>query len=217
MKVRMFMLLTVMGLSQAAVANNVCCNGFYLGADVGVANFMDKEAHIVNPESHKLGAPGAIGGGYVGYDYGINCITRIAIEGFVDATGLQTSIKHSSDSYRMNQRYNVGIRLLPTYLFTPCTMGHLVVGYANGQFQIKDNGVYGLINKTYHKNGFQLGAGFTTALPNNFFLRLDALYNSYRSNTDKGKGLPGASKPYQIYKNRFSQLAGELSLYYKFV
>ena len=191
-------------------------NGFYLAADIGAADFMTKESHSVNPESHQLGSMGIIGGGYVGYDFDVSNRFRLAMEGFGDATGLNTNLKHSANIYQMSQNYNLGIRLLPEYVFTPNIVGHIILGYANGNFSIKDNGVYGYINTSYNLSGFQTGIGFTTTLKNNLFVRLDALYDIYSSSTSRGLGLEGSGEPFQYYTNTFSQLAGELSLIYKF-
>lgn len=188
-------------------------NGFYMGADIGAADLMTKESHTVSPESHQLGSIGAVGGGFIGYDYGINENIRFAIEGFAEATNLNTRLQHASSTYKMEQLYNLGIRVLPEYVFTPFTVGHLIFGYVNGRFHINDNGVYGFINTCYNQSGFQTGLGMTTALRNNVFVRLDALYDAYASNTNKGVGL---STPAQFYTNRFSQLAGEFAVIYKF-
>lgn len=187
-------------------------NGFYIGADIGVADLMNKESHSVMPESHQLSDIGAVGGIFIGYDYGFNHYLRGALEGFVDATGLNTSIQHASNTYKMKQYYNIGIRVLPEYVFTPFTVGHVILGYVNGRFNINDNGVYGLINTNYNRNGFQVGLGVTTAVRSNIFLRLDALYDAYTSNTNQGVGL---TTPTQLYTNRFSQLAGEFAVIYK--
>lgn len=191
-------------------------NGFYVGGDIGAANLTNKESHSTNPESHTLGSMGIIGGGFVGYDYGVNCQSRAALEAFVDATGLNTNLQHASSIYKMKQRYNIGVRVLTEYVFTPCTVGHFIVGYVNGRFRIQDNGVYGYVKSAYRRNGFQLGAGLTTTLTDQMFVRVDALYNSYSSHTSKGAALVGTNYPFQFYKNRFKQLAGELSLIYKF-
>lgn len=134
----------------------------------------------------------------------------------MDATGLNTSLSHAPNTYQMNQRYNVGVRVLPEYVFTPYTSGHWIFGYANGRFHINDNGVYGLINTEYNRSGFQTGAGFTTVLRDNLLLRMDGLYNIYSSNISQGIGLATSGQASQFYTNKFSQLAGEFSLIYKF-
>ncbi len=190
-------------------------NGFYVGVDAGAANLMNKESHSGNPESHQLGAFGPVAGVYAGYDYGMTCQYRIAVEAFLDETWSQMQIEHAGNSYKMNQLYHFGARLLPEYVFTSTTFGHIILGYTNGRFNVKDNGVYGFINSSYNTNGFQTGIGFDTVLINNFFIRLDGLYDMYSSNTQYGTGLNGTGSA-QAYTNRFSQLAGELSIYYKF-
>lgn len=187
---------------------------FYFGVDVGAANLMDKESHSVNPESHQLGALDAVAGIYAGYDFFTACRYRIAAEVFLDDTWMQTQIQHGNNTYSMNQLSNFGVRLVPAYEFTSNTFGHVILGYANGRFKIRDNGVYGFISSSYNVSGFQTGVGFDTALINNFFIRLDALYNIYGDKTSHGAGLtPGSS---QHYTNRFSQLGGELSVFYRF-
>lgn len=191
-------------------------NSFYIGIDAGAADLMNKESHSVNPESHNLGVIGPVAGAYAGYDFGIVSQFRAAVEIFLDVTDLQTRIVHDNNTYRMYQYYNTGIRLLPAYVFEPQTTAHLIFGYANGRFKIKDNGVYGLVSDSYNSGGYQVGMGFDTQLQEHFFVRLDALYNSYGSTTKQGTGLTGAGST-QSYTNRFSQLAGELSLYYRFV
>jgi hypothetical protein len=188
-------------------------NGFYVAGAVGAANLMTKESHSVAPESHQLGSLGPVGDIFVGYDYGFNNQVRLAAEGFVEAANQSASISHGANTYKMEQDYNLGVRLLPEYVFTPFTVGHVILGYVNGRFHINDNGVYGVINTTYHQGGFQTGAGFATAIQKNIFIRLDALYDTYPSSTHTGIGL---TTPTQSYTNRFSQLAGELALIYKF-
>lgn len=188
-------------------------NGFYIAGDIGAADLMTKESHSVAPESHQLGSIGAVGGAFVGYDYGFNNRVRFAVEGFIEAANQSASISHGSNTYTMQQDYNLGVRVLPEYVFTPFTVGHIILGYVNGRFHINDNGVYGIINTAYHQSGFQAGAGFTTAVWNNILFRLDALYDAYPSNTSTGVGLTTAT---QGYTNRFSQFGGEFAVVYKF-
>jgi opacity protein-like surface antigen len=201
--------------NEASASNTslITTNGFYVGGALGVADFLNKESHSVEPESHQLGSLGAVGGVLAGYDYGINNWSRVAVEGFVELTDLSTSISHGANTYTMNQDYNLGIRLLPEYVFTPFTVGHLILGYVNGRFHINDNGVYGLVNTTFHQSGFQTGLGLVTTVRENIFVRIDALYDGYGSNTNTGTGI---ATPTQSYTNRFSQLAGEFALIYKF-
>jgi opacity protein-like surface antigen len=209
MQNKILTLIALLGISNTAFA----ANGFYIGASAGAADFMNKESHSVAPESHQLGSIGAVGGLFGGYDVDLNNWARLGIEGFVEATSLSTSISHAANTYQMNEDYNFGIRLLPEYVFSQATVGHIILGYVNGRFRIQDNGVYGIINTTYHQSGMQTGLGISTALQNNFFIRLDALYDAYASTTNTGTGL---TTPTQSYTNRFSQLAGELGILYKF-
>ena len=188
-------------------------NGFYVAGDMGAAGLGIKESHFIEPESHQLGTVGLIGGGYAGYEYGFNNY-GVALEFFADGTGLNAAVTHSPYTYHHHQSYDLGVRVLPEYAFTPMTTGHVILGYTNGRFNISDNGVYGYINTSYNKSGFQTGLGFTTALRNNVSFRLDAIYDIYGSQTNAGAGLTSGTT--QLYTNTFSTLAGEASLIYKF-
>jgi opacity protein-like surface antigen len=216
-KIILFLLKSVicfLSLSNYVLAQAVLQpNSFYIGGDIGAANFMNKESHSVQSESHQLGSMGAFGGIFVGYDFGVMRAIRVAIEAFADTTDLETSLKHSANTYKMEQDYNLGLRILPEYVFTPFTIGHLIFGYVNGRFHINDDGVYGFINKSYNRSGFQAGLGMTTVFTNAISIRLDALYDGYSSSTNQGVGLSTST---QLYTNKFSQLAGELSVIYKF-
>ncbi len=189
-------------------------NGFYLAGEIGTASLVDKESHSLLPETHQLGSSGIIGGGYLGYEYGISDYCGLSLEFFADATGFNAAITHEPFTYHHNQSHDIGVRVLPEYAFTPETTGHIILGYSNGQFNISDNGVYGYIDNSFTTNGFQTGLGFTTLLRDNFSLRFDAIYDIYASETRSGAGLTAGTT--QLYTNAFSTLAGELSLIYKF-
>lgn len=193
-------------------------DGIYLGADIGVSNLLDKETHLIDPETHHLGSLGIVGGGFIGYDYSIAEQIKLGIEGFINANGLNASIHHydTGTNYSVNARYNGGIRLLPGYEFNPGTIGHLILGYSNARFNVQDNGTYGYINNTFNQSGFQSGLGWKTNLFQRLAVRLDALYTTYANKSSTGIGLTGASSPYQYYINDFSTLEANLSLIYKF-
>jgi hypothetical protein len=191
-------------------------NGFYAGASLGVSNLLDKEQQIVNTETHQLGSLGIIGGGFVGYNYYLSEHVSIDIEGFGNATGLNAAITHSTNgatTYQSNTHYNAGVRMLPGYQCSPRLQGHVLIGYANANFQIQDNGTYGYINTSTNKSGFQAGLGWTTPLTSYFLARLDMLWTTYGSITSVGAGLTTAA---QTYTNNYATFEGELSLIYKF-
>jgi hypothetical protein len=172
-------------------------NGFYAGASLGVSNLLDKEQQIVNTETHQLGSLGIIGGGFVGYNYYLSEHVSIDIEGFGNATGLNAAITHSTNgatTYQSNTHYNAGVRMLPGYQCSPRLQGHVLIGYANANFQIQDNGTYGYINTSTNKS-------------------LDMLWTTYGSITSVGAGLTTAA---QTYTNNYATFEGELSLIYKF-
>ncbi len=194
-------------------------DGIYAGANLGLSNLVVKEQHVVNPESHQLGSLGAVGGGYVGYDYTIYDRFNIGIEGYGNANGLNVAINHDiapNTTYSVSSRYNAGVRILPGYQFSPGIQGHVILGYANGQFRVKDSGNYGYINSSFHKSGFQSGLGWTTYVIQGILVRLDVMYTTYGSTTSTGTGLPSSGFPTQTYYNSFSTLEGDLSLVYKF-
>ncbi|NBX84873.1 MAG: hypothetical protein EBQ95_04595 [Gammaproteobacteria bacterium] len=189
-------------------------DGFYLAGSLGVMNLQDRFNHSYNPEAHQLSSTGILGGGYGGYDYGMTDKFRIAIEGFIDAVGVTTSISHPPYSLNASQKYQAGGRILPEYIFSKNIVGHWIFGYVNGRFNFMDNGVYGYANSGFNKNGFQTGLGFTTILQDNILVRLDGFYNIFSSQTTVG---PSTSPPaYQTYQNAFGNLIGEISLIYKF-
>ncbi len=201
-----------MGESVSLLARS----GFYVGGDIGLANLIDAESHSVLPESHQLSATGIVGGGLLGLDYALRDKLVFGIEGFINANGLNTAITHPPLSYKQNARYNWGVRVLPKYLFTSNTDGHLLIGYTQAHFNLSDNGVYGLLNSNLNKSGFQGGLGFTVATMHNLLVRLDGLYSIYANSSIIGNGSNLSSSTNQIYKNQFSTLEGDVSLIYKF-
>ena len=191
-------------------------DGFYLGGTVGASNLLDNASWLINPEDHDLGSIGVIGGGFIGYDYSLNDRVKIGTEGFANATGLNTSIQHyfTETAYSVNSRYNAGLRILPGYQLTPDTVWHLILGYSNAQFEIKDT-AYGYLDKTYHKSGFQSGLGLASSILGGLSLRLDAMYTTYAGQSSTGISNVSGSA-FQYYTNDFSTLEGDLSLVYKF-
>lgn len=199
-------------------------NGLYVGGNIGIADLQDKNTHYISPEIHHLGGIGVIGGGIVGYDYSITEQFKLGIEGYGNATGLNTGIQHfnqttgvQDNSEQMNMRYNAGIRILPGYQYTTDTEGHLILGYSNARFSNIDNGTYGYLDTQFNKNGFQGGIGWKATLFNQHtVLRLDAIYTRYSGQNSLGTGLAGSGSPYQFYNDTFSTLEAELSIIYKF-
>ncbi len=196
-------------------------NGFYIGADVGVANLMDKESTPYLPgvyDRHQFSATGLVGGGLLGYDYSVNERIKLGIEGFINATALNSAAEQhysSFSSYNVNMKYNTGARVLPGYEFSPGTVGHILLGYSYGKFNIKDNGDYGFIDKGLSANGFQAGLGFNVPLHyKNLSLRGDVLYTGYGANNSLG--LSSSLTP-ENYYNHFSVIEGNLALVYKYL
>ncbi len=204
----------VMGASDLPASYD----GLYAGATLGMSNLVDKEQHIINPESHQLGSLGILGGGFVGYDYHVNDLFNIALEGFGNATGLNIAINHDAQgtSYSANSHYQAGARLLPGYQCSPGIQAHIILGYTNAHFQVKDSGNYGYINSSFYKNGLQGGLGWTTQIIQGFEVRVDMIYTNFGSQSSTGTGLPTSGSPQQVYTNDFNTLEGDLSLVYKF-
>lgn len=191
-------------------------SGFYVGGDIGLSNLLDTESHTTLPESHQLSSTGIVGGGLLGYDYALREKIVLGVEGFINANGLNTAISRTTTAYKQNSRYNWGVRVLPKYLFTSNTDGHLLIGYTQAKFNLNDNGVYGLLNTGFNKSGFQGGLGFTNTLKHNLLIRLDALYSIYSKSSNIGTGSNLNASVNQVYKNQFSTLEGDVSLIYKF-
>lgn len=197
---------------------------FYVGIDMGVSDFQDKTSHTILPETHHLGGLGVVGGGFVGYDFRLMNTLMLGLEGFANATGLNTSIQHyyqttgvQDNSEKISSRYNLGVRLLPGLQLNQEHEGHLIIGYSNASFKHLDNGTYGYLDTGFHQHGLQVGAGWkTNVLNRNTLLRLDVLYTRYASQNSTGLGLPGSGSPYQYYADRLNTLEADLSLIHKF-
>lgn len=188
---------------------------FYAGGTVGIASLADKEStNTPIHDIHYLGASGALGGLLVGYDVNPCNLWKVKLEGFINTTSLNLSDNQNYapvTSYKVNMRYNAGVRILPGYELTPRTEGHLILGYSYGKFNISDNGNYGIINQDFSSNGFQAGVGLGALLLESVSIRTDVLYTIYSSQTSSGvtTASPSAS---QVYQNKLSTLEGDLTL-----
>ncbi len=192
-------------------------NNFYIGADVGIASLVDNESTNTPQDSHRLSATGAVGGGFIGYDFTLREQLKLGLEGFINATDLNLSDNQNyapTSSYKVSMSYSAGFRLIPGYELTPDTIGELILGYAYGKFNVSDNGNYGIINTHFSKSGFQYGLGLKTFIYKNFSVRADVLYTTYSSQTSDGvtTSTPAST---QVYKNNLSTLEGNLALIYK--
>lgn len=185
----------------------------YVGGTIGAGDFINKEMHTVSPETHQLGTINFMGGAFVGYDYPWASWFHTALEAFGDGTGFNLTISHPPYAYTMQQRYDVGVRVLPAYYFNPQFSTHALLGYVSGGFKIHDNGTYGFINQYYNQSGFQTGLGFTNNLSSNFLVRLDGIYNIFGRQNSIGRTSSGQ---YQTYSNSFSSFIGAASLIYQF-
>ncbi|NCX96916.1 MAG: hypothetical protein EBX41_11040, partial [Chitinophagia bacterium] len=88
----------------------------------------------------------------------------------------------------------------------------MLIGYTQANFNLIDNGVYGLLNTNFNKSGFQGGLGFTVIAMPHILVRLDALYSIYASASNTGIGSGLSPSINQIYKNQFSSLEGNVSI-----
>jgi hypothetical protein len=205
--------------AMGPVSLNKSYDGFYIAGDIGVANLVDKEStpyQINLYDRHQFSATGIVGGGMVGYDYSPMDAIKLGVEGFINAVGLNVAAEsqYTANSFNANMRYDAGVRLLPGYEFSPGTIGHILLGYAYGKFNINDNGNYGFIDKGISANGFQAGLGVKApCFSEHLTLRGDAIYTVYGSNTTAG--LSPTLTP-QNYYNNFATIEGNLSLVYKF-
>ena len=128
--------------------------GIYLGADIGVADLIDSESTASPLSTHQLSAAGIVAGGLVGYDFTLYDELKLGVEGFINANDLNIATRQyfpTPLSYTVQARYNAGVRLLPGWALSPGTIGHLLLGYANLQLTLQDNGNYGYINQNLYR------------------------------------------------------------------
>lgn len=194
-------------------------DGLYVGGDVGVSNLTDRQSTSPSsPATHQLGATGAVGGGVVGYDYRWSDNLNLGVEWFMNGTGLNVAAEQfyaAFPAYTANMRYDLGVRVLPGYELSPGTVGHVLLGYANGKFHIQDNGDFGVVNQSFSKSGFQSGLGIRTPILGGLSIRGDLLYTIYASQTTAGV-TTSSPATVQNYQNSFATLEGNLTLLYKF-
>jgi opacity protein-like surface antigen len=188
----------------------------YLGADIGIMGLNDKESSLLpSPSRHRLGTTGINGGGFIGYAIPINDPFIVSIEGFGHAISAQADATQNyglQPQYQISMSYDAGIRLLPSYLITPSTLGYLILGYSYGQFHVQDNGNYGYVNDSFSENGFQAGLGLKTEILPPLSLRFDLAYTYYGSQTTYGRTLTG----FQAYQNNLATIEANLALVYSF-
>lgn len=193
-------------------------DGFYVGGDIGISDFNTSITTFYPSSTHHLASTGIVGGALVGYDYTVPTLDRfkIGIEFLANAAGLNVkSSTNSNNNMTGNSRYNLAPRVLPGFLFYDKVVGHVIIGYTNGNFNLDDTGVNGFVNKTANLSGFQIGLGMKTELVQDFTLRLDAVYSIYQSLSATG-GTNNNLYSFQKYTLEPSTLEGNLILIYKF-
>ncbi|OJW47210.1 MAG: hypothetical protein BGO67_02825 [Alphaproteobacteria bacterium 41-28] len=201
---------------QPCYPSNVCYfDGFYIGGQVGVSSLKTKERTSNPNETHHFGDTKFAGGGLVGYD--LSCQKfKLGAEFVFNGSGTKAKAIHHFNNTKITLKNNYmwGFRALPGYEVTPGTVAHILVGYANGHFKLKDNGTYVITNRKFHKSGFQAGVGLKTLIACNFVLRVDALYTIYGS---KSYAAPHTGDlTADRIKNKPSAFEGFVSLIYKF-
>lgn len=193
-------------------------DGLYVGADIGVINTHNTLSTNFPSASLDLAATGIVGGALIGYDFSVVERFKVGIEFLANAAGVNAASRRYSDntSFSTQQSYYLAPRVLPGFLFYDKVVGHVIIGYTNSSFTIKDNGIHGFLNKSANLSGFQIGLGMKTELIQNFTLRADAVYSIY-----EGLSSNGASNTilynFQKYTNNLSTLEGNLILTYKFI
>ena len=191
-------------------------NGIYIGADIGIADIVDKHTNsLAINETFHLGGIGIIGGGLIGYDYSIADQFKVGMEAFMNANALNTSFVHldSGDAYRAHQTYNWGVRILPGYEMAHGVVGHMIFGYSNAHFKLTDS-AHGYLNHSFNRNGFQPGLGVTTQVSDRISLRIDTIYTSY--GTQQSTGLGSDRLSINNYYDALSTLEGNFTISYKF-
>jgi opacity protein-like surface antigen len=222
-------------LAVAGVSN---ASYFYIGGGVGVTDFDTVLEHRIwtptatNPltthELDQMGHVNFVGGGFVGYNWDLSHCFDLCVEAFGNGYTSVSKIRHemsaavtSPNMLESKQSYSFGARVLPGYRFSCKAEGHLIGGYTFGGFKFTDNGVYGLASKSYHSNGYQVGAGTTVEVYPSLCLRLDTVYNGYQHRNVRGaapstaQGGP-AGAVYTTYKLRNSSVDSTVSILYGF-
>lgn len=195
-------------------------SGFYIGGGIGIANLIDREStpYAANfYDRHDFSSTGFLGGGLLGYDINFGQNLLLGLEGFINGSSLNVAAEQqygTLPSYNASMQYNMGLRLLPAYEFSPGNSGHILLGYSYGRFTIQDDGNYGYINKKLSGNGFQGGLGVTLGYSSALSLRADMIYTLYGKNNSLGWS--NSISP-QNYSNHFASLEGDLALVYQFL
>lgn len=192
-------------------------DGIYIGADIGVSVLNVQASTYFPSSSIDLAHTGIVGGGLIGYDFNVGQRFKIGVEFLANGTGLSASSRRLNErtSFTAQQSYYLAPRVLPGFLFYDKVVGHLILGYTNGHFTIKDSAQHGFLNKTANQSGFQAGLGMKTELIQNFTLRADAVYSIYQTLSATG-GSNTNFYAYQKYNNELSSIEGNLILIYKF-
>ena len=193
-------------------------DGIYIGGDIGISDLNNSVTTYYPSSSQHLAATGIVGGALIGYDFTVPTLDRfkIGIEFLANAAGLNVgSATDNHTSFTTSSRYNLAPRVLPGFLFYDKVVGHIIIGYTNGNFKIEDTGVHGFINKTVNLSGFQIGLGMKVELVQDFTLRADTVYSIYQSYSINGASNNNLYS-YQRYTNEPSTLEGNLILIYKF-
>jgi len=222
-------ILTQTAIISIAASSCALADGFYAGIGAGASSFNNIlstannaiASNVISNSSGDMGSTGVIGSLFAGYNFSFANKCNLGLEAFSNIMSTSTTHNMNTTSaiaiitqdLKISSRYTYGLRILPGYEITPDTTGHIILGYARGNFKITNNGKFNNISATFNSNGLQTGLGFTTAITKNLALGLDAIYTTYASQTVNG--LTASGTPL-TYKNKPYTLEGIVSLQYKF-
>lgn len=203
------------GMLALAVSGTVYADGFYAGLGMGIGGLSEKLNTNIPSQSNAISNTSYMGGGMAGYDFNFSNQMNLGLEIFLTGSAAKAVVNSSNaTSLSIKSAFNYGLRVLPGYKFAPNTIGYLILGVSQNNFKLSDNGVYGIVNDSFYKMGYQVGLGGTTNLwDQNWFVRADVIYSGYGNHSSNGATTRGVPN---VYRSSLNTLEGMLSLVYHF-
>ncbi len=166
--------------------------GFYVGAGLGPeATDFKQSSTIVSPGSFNVkntthfsgtGFFGSLFGGYAWNQKQFYLAGEANINmSSLDFQASNDEFIHSSFSethYKM--QHEVGLSILPGYLFTNTTLFYGRLGYANGNFKISTTDT-SLTNINRNLSGFRYGLGMNQTITQHFSVRMEYSHIDYQN------------------------------------
>ncbi len=155
----------------------------YVGAELGYDSTrarLDYSDLIAG--TSRLSIAGATYGGFLGYQTVAWKQFNLALESFydVDQASAIESVFDPANTYKKTREY--GISLVPGYLVSDNSKVYARMGYVNGRFKALVTGT----TFTDNLGGYQIALGYLLGFANNFGIRAEYDYSSYKSVTYPG-------------------------------